>query len=79
MSRVTSDMLSLGFFVLFLVALFVCAPVEGRALRRQYRVGGGRSYADTVAELHGETERRGALLTVWAEARARRIERLERQ
>jgi len=75
----TPDVLSLVFFVLFMAALIVCALVGGRALRRQYTVGGGRSYADTVAELHGETERRGALLTEWAEARAQRIERLERQ
>jgi hypothetical protein len=53
--------------------------LAGSALKKQYGVGSGRAYADTVAELHGETERRGALLIVWAEARAQRIERLERR
>jgi hypothetical protein len=78
MSRVTPDMLSLIFFVLFLAALFVCALAGARALRRQYRVGGGRSYADTVAELHGETERRGVLIAAWGVAQARRIAGLEK-
>ncbi len=79
MSPVTPDMLSLVFFVLFMAALIVCALVGGRVLHRQYGVSGGRSYADTVADLHGETERRGALIAAWGEAQARRIARLEQK
>lgn len=73
----TPDVLSVAFFVLFMVALIVCGLVGGRALRRQYAVSGGHAYADTVADLHAETERRAALIAAWAEARGRRIARLE--
>jgi len=75
----TPDMLTLALFVAFCAALVAGSLLAGRALKKQYGVGSGRAYADTVAELHGETERRGVLLTVWAEAQARRIERLERR
>jgi hypothetical protein len=44
---------------------------------RQYRLPSGRGYADLVAEHHAEQKRQGELIIVWAEARGRRIARLE--
>ena len=71
-----ADVLTLALFAVFIAAVLVGGLAGGSMLLGQYTVR-GRRYLDLVAEYHAEYERRAGLLAAWAEARGRRIARLE--
>lgn len=73
-----ADAANIILFALFIAALVIGGVAGTRICLRQYRLPDGRRYADLVAEHHAEQKRQAGLIAAWAEARERRIGRLER-